>query len=307
MSEYLSRSLNRTKPLLGTLSTYLLLVLFFSLRTVDEYTRFGSLDPQVLLREKGVLAYAMNYLSNSSGIPELGFAILFLFFVIALIAFFCVVPKSEKDKSALFAAFLCLSPIILSPNNYRQNLAIIIISIVYWLYSTRELIKLPALFSVVLISIFIHFSAAIAIFPLLFHRVNFIFRLSVISAVILSIFSSFIVEGMPFEARKFLMFLEPTFIPTLIVDEIFDVTICLILVLISAKKYFFLEVVWYGLLIEIAFHIFPDFSSRIGAVLEFAETFLLYIFLRDYDEKKHSIGKYLVFLLLGESIFKLFL
>ena len=83
VSEFFSRVFNGSKPTWPSFYTFLLLICYFISRSSDEYTRFMSLDPGILLREKGVLFYGMSYISTLSGIPEMGYLLLILIFFCA--------------------------------------------------------------------------------------------------------------------------------------------------------------------------------------------------------------------------------
>ncbi|MDB2411955.1 hypothetical protein N9W31_00725 [Litoricolaceae bacterium] len=207
----------------------------------------------------------------------------------------------------MILALLSLSPMIISPNNYRQNIAIVIVSLIYWFYQTRGLSRWISSLWIVVTSITWHFSVAPAVVPLLLDRFKQLIPIAICLSIFLSMFGIYLIEIVPYDFRKFTYLLEPRFAPQVLIDDIFDFCICFGLWIMSARNPLLLKIAFFGLCIEISFLYLPEFASRMGVVFEFAETFLVYIFLRDYAESKNSLGKILVCLLLGESMLKIFL
>lgn len=304
--DYFGRVFLKQSPFLSKNMTLLLFFIFFLLNSSDEYSRFHSLDPFILLFEKGVLAFVMNTISSFFEFPEAGFILLFGTFFCFFYLFFQKIVENRRDWDSLVLATLTLSPILISPNNFRQNIAILVIGLVFWFTSEGRLSSLFRYLAIIITGLSFHFSAVAVAVPLFVFRITLLFWLLLVGLLCFMIFGKFGMSLLPFDIQRFIYATEfqPSFF--LVVDDIFDVSVCLILAWISRSNPLFVKLVVLGVFVEIALFSFPLLSARLGVVFEIFETFIIYLYLKSDGIGRNSFGMALISLLMFEQAVKIF-
>jgi len=276
-------------------------------RATDEYTRFTDIDLFLIVTEKGVFNGLMNFISMSSGLPEIGFVLLISIFFIALYLFINIISNNGADWDPLILALLVLSPILTSSNNFRQNIAILLAGIVFWLHHKGSLRISHSCALICLISLIFHYSCFILLVVLLVYLRPRLFPVILASGILAMCTASILMDLLPYSLQKFFYMLEYNGNILSTADEIFDVLLVGALWALAAKKNEFIYGAIIGLMFEMAFYEYSDFSSRLGVNFEIFETLLIFMFLKDgRNGKNFRIGKYVIGGLIVEQYFKLF-